>query len=80
VTRVDPEHFARLKTVLRDPSHNFHLVALPVAASERFEDVPRDQLRDPFDRFIVSTALAEGLPLVNADRAIRALDVAEVVW
>jgi PIN domain nuclease of toxin-antitoxin system len=79
-TRVDPEHLTRLKAVLRDPSYNFQLAPLTATAAERFEDVPRDQLRDPFDRFIVSTALAEGLPLVSADRAIGALGVVEVVW
>jgi PIN domain nuclease of toxin-antitoxin system len=79
-TRVYLEHLARLKAVLRDPSFNFQLVPLTAAAAEHFEDVPRDQLRDPFDRFIVSTALADGLPLVSADRAIRALDGLDVVW
>jgi PIN domain nuclease of toxin-antitoxin system len=79
-TRVAPAHLTRRKAVLRDPSYNFQLVPQTAAAAEHFEDVPRDQLRDPFDRFIVSTALAEGIPLVSADRAIRALDGLDVLW
>jgi PIN domain nuclease of toxin-antitoxin system len=35
--------------------------------------------KDPFDRLIVAQALAEGVPLVTADRALGAYGV-DVVW
>ena len=37
-------------------------------------------LRDPFDRFILATALQLKAPLVTADRAIAATGAAEIVW
>ena len=49
-----------------------------------FADVARralalDWTRDPFDRLIVATALAEGAPLVTRDETIRAR-VPSAVW
>jgi PIN domain nuclease of toxin-antitoxin system len=35
--------------------------------------------RDPFDRMLVATAQADGVPLLSADDKLRAYDV-EVVW
>lgn len=35
---------------------------------------------DPADRLIVATALAEGAPLVTADRKLRRSDEIETIW
>ncbi len=42
--------------------------------------MPLEALRDPFDRFILATALQLTAPLVTADRAITATGAAEIVW
>jgi PIN domain nuclease of toxin-antitoxin system len=49
-----------------------HSHALGVAS------LPRHH-RDPFDRMLIAQALAEGIPLLTGDDAIRAYDV-EVMW
>lgn len=36
--------------------------------------------RDPFDRFIAATAMAEGLPLVSSDTAFDALEGVTRIW
>ncbi len=36
--------------------------------------------RDPFDRFIAATAMAEGVPLVSSDMAFDALDDVTRIW
>ena len=41
------------------------------AVAEKFTTIDRDLLRDPWDRFIVATALAFDLPLVTAARRIQ---------
>lgn len=45
-----------------------------------FGAVPLEALRDPFDRFILATALQLTAPLVTADRAIATTGAAEIVW
>ncbi len=45
-----------------------------------FEQVPYDDLGDPFDRFIVATAASLKLPLVTKDRAISSTGYVEVIW
>ena len=42
--------------------------------------IDRDVLRDPWDRFIVATALAFELPLVTADRHIQKSGQVEAIW
>lgn len=37
--------------------------------------------RDPFDRLILATALAEGMPLISADEQFsRYRDIVDVIW
>lgn len=45
-----------------------------------FDAVPLDDLRGPFDRFIVATAAQLDLPLVTAGREISELGTIEIVW
>jgi len=42
--------------------------------------LPREYPRDPADRLIAATALAEGTPLVTADAEIRRTKVVETIW
>ena len=45
-----------------------------------FGAVPLEELRDPFDRFILATALQLKAPLVTVGRAIAATGAAQIVW
>ena len=40
----------------------------------------RAELADPFDRVIVATARAHGMPLVSPDRALRSLASHPAAW
>jgi len=50
------------------------------AVAGKFTTIDRDVLRDPWDRFIVATALAFDLPLVTADRRIQKSGLVEAIW
>ena len=50
------------------------------AVAGKFTTIDRDVLRDPWDRFIVATALAFDLPLVTADRRIQNSGLVEAIW
>lgn len=50
------------------------------AVAGKFITIDRDLLRDPWDRFIVATALAFDLPLVTADRRIQESGLVEAIW
>lgn len=45
-----------------------------------FGTVPLADLRDPFDRFILATAMQLGAPLVTADHAITDTGAAAIIW
>lgn len=50
------------------------------AVAGKFTTIDRDLLRDPWDRFIVATALTFDLPLVTADRRIQKSGLVEAIW
>ena len=64
--------------VSSSPTMGFSPVDEAVAA--RFFTIDRDLLRDPWDRFIVATALAFDLPLVTSDRRIQSAGLVETIW
>jgi PIN domain nuclease of toxin-antitoxin system len=43
-------------------------------------NLPKEYPRDPADRLIAATALADGTPLVTADADIRRTKVVETIW
>ncbi len=45
-----------------------------------FAAVSLNELRDPFDRFILANAAQLGVLLVTADRAITKAGTVEIVW
>ncbi|MGH3910608.1 MAG: hypothetical protein ACRDRM_07225 [Pseudonocardiaceae bacterium] len=53
---------------------------ISVATMMHFDSVPLDDLRDPFDRFILATAAQLRIPLVTADRAITKTGMADIIW
>lgn len=73
-----PGGFESLRRTVLDPATNFEVV--PVTATmEHFTRVPLVELADPFDRFILATAVQLGLPLVTVDRAMSRCGAVQVI-
>ena len=47
---------------------------------DAYKAVPRSVLTDPWDRLIVSTAIAFRLPLVTSDRPITKSGLVPIIW
>jgi PIN domain nuclease of toxin-antitoxin system len=62
-----------------DASANVDLHAIDVAVADAFTLIPRAVLT-PWDRFIVATAKALELPLVNTRRRHPESNLVETVW
>lgn len=56
------------------------LQPIDVAVVDATVSIARDLLADPWDRFIVGTARALGLPLVTRDGAIRESGLVPTIW
>jgi PIN domain nuclease of toxin-antitoxin system len=71
-----------IQSWVRKQIHALGLSVLPVELSHcyMYHQLPfsRDH-RDPFDRMLIAQALAEGIPLVSGDPAMRRYGV-EVLW
>lgn len=68
---VTPPEFRAVRRVLTGAGDAITWLPLTVEVAERYLDVPHPAVKDPFDRMIVATAWAAGVPLVTADGAIR---------
>jgi PIN domain nuclease of toxin-antitoxin system len=57
-------------------------VVLPITgrACLRSQELPADYPKDPADRIIAGTAIAEGISLVTADREIRKSRACHTIW
>ena len=51
-----------------------------VAVADAYTAISRELLSDPWDRFIVATALVLRVPLVTRDRGIQRSGLVETVW
>jgi PIN domain nuclease of toxin-antitoxin system len=58
----------RLQMIPFDPEHALRLYALP------------RHHRDPFDRMLIATALAEDIPLIGSDRQFKRYKGLKVIW
>jgi PIN domain nuclease of toxin-antitoxin system len=57
------------------------ITLLPFEARQAFELFSLPMLhRDPFDRMILATAIAEKLPIVTGDRTFRRYSEVKVIW
>ena len=64
--------------LLSSAAVDLHPVTVDVA--DAYTDIDRGLLSDPWDRFIVATGKALGLPLVTRDAAIHRADLVETLW
>ena len=79
-THIAPGIFEHIRATVLDPSTNLVVHPISVATMMLFDTVPLDDLRDPFDRFILATAAQLGVPLVTADRAISKTGAVDIIW
>jgi PIN domain nuclease of toxin-antitoxin system len=77
---IAPGVFEHIRDTVLDPSTNLVLQPISVATMMHFDVVPLNDLRDPFDRLILATAVQLGVPLVTADRAMSNTKATEIIW
>lgn len=77
---IAPGVFEHIQDTVLDPATNLVLQPISVATMRYFDVVPLNDLRDPFDRFILATAIQLGVPLVTTDRAISNTKTVEIIW
>ena len=58
----------------------FSVLPMNARICARAFSLPRTYFKDPADRIIAATALAEGLALITADREIRKSGVVPTIW
>jgi PIN domain nuclease of toxin-antitoxin system len=68
------------ETVVSEIERRF--VVLPITANIALQafELPASYPKDPADRIIGATALAEDIPLITADRNIRRSRALKVIW
>jgi PIN domain nuclease of toxin-antitoxin system len=66
------------QNLLSSPAVALHPIGIDVA--DAYVSIDRQILRDPWDRLIVATAIALGLPLVTKDAAIQRSRLVPTVW
>jgi len=77
---VAPGVFEIVRETILDPSTNLVFHPISTDTMMHFDAVPLNDLREPFDRFIVATAAQLDAPLVTADRAISRTGTIEIIW
>ena len=69
-----------LESFLREIESRFVVLPITARACVLTLGLPAAYPKDPADRVIGATALAEGLPLVTADREIRKTKAVRTIW
>lgn len=69
-----------LETFLREVESRFIVLPVTARACVLSLELPAVYPKDPADRIIAATALAEGLPLVTADRQIHRSKALATIW
>jgi PIN domain nuclease of toxin-antitoxin system len=69
-----------LESFLREVETRFVVMPITGRACVRALALPAAYPQDPADRIIGATALAEGLPLLTADREIRRSKAVSTIW
>lgn len=76
---VNGEQLAEIRRLI-ETSPAVELYPVNLAVTDAYTSIDRGQLRDPWDRFIVATALALHVPLVTKDEPIRRSGLIETIW
>jgi PIN domain nuclease of toxin-antitoxin system len=66
--------------VIADETTAIDLVPIDLDVFEAWRRLDRRVLTDPWDRFIVATAVSEGVSLVTKDKAISESGYVGVIW
>jgi PIN domain nuclease of toxin-antitoxin system len=69
-----------LESFLREVESRFVVLPITSRACVLAVGLPPDYPEDPADRIIGATALAEGMPLLTADRQIRRSKALRTIW
>jgi PIN domain nuclease of toxin-antitoxin system len=69
-----------LEAFLTDVETRFIVLPISARICVRSSSLPLSYPKDPADRIIAGTALAEGLTLITADREIRRSGVVPTIW
>lgn len=69
-----------LETLLDSVQSRFAVKAITSRACLKTLELPANYPKDPADRIIGATALAEGIPLVTADEKIRRAKAFATIW
>lgn len=69
-----------LETFLSDVELRFTSLPITAKIARQAFELPEGYPKDPVDRVIGATALIDDLPLVTADRAIRASRAVPTIW
>lgn len=77
---IDVDQLAVLDEVLADPEINIHVLPVTNAVALLAREPNRKELPDPFDRVILATARAHGMPLVSPDSLLRNLAMHPASW
>lgn len=77
---ISTDQLAAFDAVLADPDINIHAMPVTEEIAQLARQPSRDDLPDPFDRLILATATAHGLPLVSPDQTLRDLAAHPAVW
>ncbi len=77
--RIESAALPALLAMLGDPSSPFTSIQLTLGIATALGKIPRHLIPDLPDRVIAATGYAMGLPVVTADRRIRASGV-ETIW
>lgn len=66
---------------MRQATSDLQLTILPFSASHAYRlfSLPKHH-RDPFDRMIIATALAENIPVISGDRVFRLYKGMHLIW
>jgi PIN domain nuclease of toxin-antitoxin system len=76
---VTPEGLERLDQAMKaSPVVDLH--PLDEAVARKYVTIERKAMRDPWDRFIVATALAVDRALVTRDELIQASGLVHTIW
>ena len=69
-----------VQSFLDELEKDFRVLPITSGACALIGSFPSSFPNDPADRVIAATAITEGLPLVTADRQIRAAKVVDTIW